>query len=143
MHRKHSPGRGKKGRAVREKGRDRCDLCSFWSSVGQASIKHLVDTVSKSFSAFESSKIWINLPSLRILTWNTEVEIFLRSFIFPIFSEKIYLHGLEKMALQILGNQNLNITLVLQSPEFQNTVTKYLGKYIFINILEPAHIQAR
>lgn len=47
MHRKHSPGRGKKGRAVREKGRDRCDLCSFWSSVGQASIKHLVDTVSK------------------------------------------------------------------------------------------------
>lgn len=99
--------------------------------------------LKQSFSAFESSKIWINLPSLRILTWNTEVEIFLRSFIFPIFSEKIYLHGLEKMALQILGNQNLNITLVLQSPEFQNTVTKYLGKYIFINILEPVHIKAR
>ena len=47
------------------------------------------------------------------------------------------------MALQIWGNQNLNNTLVLQSPEFRKTVTKYLGKYIFINIPEPAHIKAR
>ena len=47
MHREHSPGRGEKGRAVREKASDRWDLCSSWSSVGQVLIKHVVDTVSK------------------------------------------------------------------------------------------------